>query len=269
MIFNKKVRLWWCKEFKDGIENFGDGLSPYIVKNVSGKEVYRASLGKRSFQFGKINFAIGSILNKVTPNSNVWGSGIMNHYDFVHNANFYAVRGPRSRKRLLELGYKVPEVYGDPGLLLPTFFNPIVQKEYEYGIIPHHVDYDLVKNFVISNDILVINLLDPIEKVVEDILKCNKTISSSLHGVIVSHAYNVPSLWCTFSNKISGDGIKYIDYYESIGLKSVNQIFFDTEDLATLSSGKLNLLFLQNERHVLPAIYLDRMLKELIMNKPF
>ncbi|PVY43030.1 polysaccharide pyruvyl transferase family protein [Pontibacter virosus] len=269
-MIGNKVKLWWCREFDNGIENFGDGLSPYIVAKVSGKKVIRASLKSKSFLgFNKINFAIGSILKKATPNSNVWGSGIISQKDTIQKANFYAVRGPRSRKRLLELGYTVPEVYGDPGLLISKYFMPSVSKQYRYGIIPHHVDYELVKSKIQTNEILVINLLDPIEKVVQDILMCDKTISSSLHGIIVSHSYGIPSLIGRFSNKLSGDGIKFIDYCESVGIKESSNLWIGSSDLLKLTDSNLNKMFSDKAKEILPQNDLSLMMDKLIASNPY
>ena len=86
----------------------------------------------------------------------------MNRNDNIQKASFYAVRGKYTQKRLEELGYKSPEVIGDPALLLPLFIDPASQR-YQLGIIPHFVHYEEVKNANISDEILVINLLDDID----------------------------------------------------------------------------------------------------------
>ena len=51
-----------------------------------------------------------------------------------------SVRGPLTRKRLLELDYECPETYGDSGMILPYFYYPEIKKKYKLGIIPHYID---------------------------------------------------------------------------------------------------------------------------------
>lgn len=162
----------------------------------------------------------GSILNFASSESIVWGSGVINSFHKISNSDYRAVRGPLTRKRILEKGYSCPEVYGDPGLLLPEFYNPIFDKKFELGIIPHFTDLTIVRSRIKSSSIKIINLLtNDIEKTTREILECQNIISSSLHGLIVAHAYNIPAVWMQFSDNLFGDGIKFQDYFSSVGLE--------------------------------------------------
>lgn len=205
--------------FKDK-ENYGDLLSKYLVEKITGRPVKWVHPKKQPFY--KLNkkhyLAAGSILPHATRDSIVWGSGIIDREHFIAPADFRAVRGPKTRQFLLNLGYKCPEVYGDPALLLPGYYYPKVERKYKLGIIPHYHDYKEVEaTYRDEEDIQVIDLMTlDVEEVTMQVLQCEQTISSSLHGIIVSHAYNIPSVWVEFSKKIFGDGVKYLDYLESV-----------------------------------------------------
>ena len=197
-------------------------LSKYLVEKISGRPVKFVHPKKQPwYKINKTNYlAAGSIIHHASKHSIVWGSGIIDHEQSIQNADFRAVRGPETRKHLLELGYNCPEVYGDPALLMPLVYNPQVKKKYKIGIIPHYHDYSQVQEWYKNDaEILVIDLMTlDVEEVTRQILSCEKTISSSLHGVIVSHAYQIPSVWVKFSEKIFGNDIKYKDYLESVEL---------------------------------------------------
>ncbi|CAM4096038.1 polysaccharide pyruvyl transferase family protein [Gillisia limnaea] len=212
-------------------ENYGDLLSKYLVEKISGKEIKWVHPKKQPwYKWDKTNYVtIGSILHHASKDSIVWGSGIIDKEQVISKADYRAVRGPQTRKYLLELGYSCPEVYGDPALLLPKYYHPAVKKKYKLGIIPHYHDFKFVlENYKNDPEILVIDLMTlDVEEVTRQILSCEKTISSSLHGVIVSHAYGIPSIWVEFSNKIFGDGIKYRDYLESVELAFYQAEFLD------------------------------------------
>lgn len=221
----KTIPLFYWSEIKfifKKKENYGDLLSKYLVEKISGKEVKWVHPKKQPwYTWNKINFlAIGSIIHHATTDSIVWGSGIIDNKHKVAAADFKAVRGPRTREFLINSGYKCPPVFGDPALLLPKYFNPDVDKRYKLGVIPHYHDYKqacvIFENF---SEILVIDLMTmDVEEVTRKILQCGRIISSSLHGLIVAHAYQIPGIWVEFSKKIFGDGIKYQDYLESVDI---------------------------------------------------
>ena len=225
--------FWWSEvkfTFKEK-ENYGDLLSKYLVKKISGREVKWVHPKKQPwYKLNKKNFvAIGSVLHHASKESIVWGSGIIDREQKVEKADFRAVRGPRTKEFLLKLGYTCPAVYGDPALLLPEYFGPEVEKKYKMGVIPHYHDYQLAKEvFLEHKDILVIDLMTlDVEEVTRQIMSCEHNISSSLHGLIVSHAYNIPCTWVEFSNKLFGDGIKFADYFESVGIEKYSPQFLE------------------------------------------
>ena len=201
---NKIYVYWWALGERGAVDNYGDILAPFLAEKLSGKQVVKVShpMSRWYKWFIKHYVTVGSIICAASKNSIVWGSGIIKQNENVRAAKFVAVRGPRTRKRLLELGYEVPEVYGDPALLLPKFISNTV------------------------TTVKVINLMtDDVVKTTLEILECKQIISSSLHGVIVSHAYEIPALWVKFSTKLAGDNIKFYDYFESLDIHYTHELF--------------------------------------------
>ncbi|MFD2291521.1 polysaccharide pyruvyl transferase family protein [Mariniflexile gromovii] len=247
-------------------------MSKYLVEKISTKKVISSNhkYNRIITKFiKKYYLCIGSILSAASENSIVWGSGILNKNENVKRAKFCAVRGPETRKRLLELGCSVPEIYGDPALLLPLYLKNTVDKKYELAVIPHFVDYDIVNKILKEdNRIKVINLLtNDIERTTKEILECKQVISSSLHGVIVGQAYNIPALWVKFSNKLSGDNIKFYDYYKSVSINFLEEIEISPMDLS------FDLLFsiLDKNRDVLlpQKAHIQNMQSKLLKACPF
>ncbi len=231
---HKKIPLFYWSEIKfifKKKENYGDLLSKYLVEKISGKGIKWVHPKKQPwYKWDKTNYVtIGSILHHASIDSIVWGSGIIDMEQHITKADYRAVRGPQTRKFLLDLSYECPEVYGDPALLLPKYYHPEVEKKYKLGVIPHYHDFKFVlENYRNDPEILVIDLMTlDVEEVTREIMSCEKTISSSLHGVIVSHAYEIPSIWVEFSDKIFGDGIKYRDYLESLEIPFYQAAFLD------------------------------------------
>ena len=252
----KKINLYWYRH-KEGQGNFGDELNPYIVEKLSGENVnyidvryiydnkwlaikvlLKALLDLKInlvffFKYvyynlinkPKVLISIGSVLHYSHANTNlIWGAGILQSTVKFTGGVFYAVRGKYSQQKVENLGFKAPDVLGDPALLLPLVYNPSKIKKYKIGIIPHYQHFADLQN-LFPHEVLVINLLDEIETVIDQIASCELTISTSLHGIIVSHSYAVPSIWATFSEtkkKLAGDDIKFKDYFSSVNLREYN-----------------------------------------------
>lgn len=189
--------------------NYGDVMSPWLL-NKLGISFRIARKHTNNVLF------IGSIANQARPNVRVIGSGFIRRNDRVIKSAKYAwMRGPLSRDMVLKAGGKVPELYGDPALLLPKFISESVKVQ-DIGYVPHHVDYYLIKNG------FKVNLVKgSIEHITREITKCRRIVSSSLHGIIVAHAYGIPAAWVKLSNKLVGDDMKFHDHYKSVGLEAI------------------------------------------------
>ena len=228
MIYKKKIKLFWWNEVilqNKPKENYGDMIGPYLVEKISGKKVVFTHTNKKKWKqtlsSSPIYLTVGSILAFSNQHSIIWGSGIINKDQPVVAKEILAVRGPRTRQCLLDQGYEVPEVYGDPALLLPDYYLPKVEKKYEIGIIPHYNDYkSIVATLPLMPGVKLINLMtNDVEATTREILECKHIISSSLHGIIVAQAYGIPAVWQRFSDKLFGDNIKFRDYFESVNIK--------------------------------------------------
>jgi len=227
MPFSNRIRVfWWNEKIIQGKskENYGDLLGKYLVEKISGKKVVFAWPKKSRIAdlFNPIYVTIGSILTNVNHKCIVWGSGIISKEYPIKKAKFLAVRGPQTRNFLLEQNHEVPAIFGDPALLLPRYFSPTTEKKYRYGIIPHYDDAVFVEAMNLkTDDICVLSMMtNDIEGKTIEFLQCEKIVSSSLHGIIVAHAYGIPAVWQRFSDKVFGDDIKYQDYFESVELEN-------------------------------------------------
>lgn len=195
--------------------NWGDALSPVLCSLLSGRPV-KKMLWTHQHRY----FAIGSILGHANARAEVWGSGFLFENDKLAEAPMvHAVRGPRTRAKLLQQGFDCPETYGDPALLFPYFFNPTVEKKHPIGLVPHYSDKGHLW-FERQRGLPGVHILDVeggIEEFVREVKSCELIVSSSLHGLICADAYGVPNLWVEVSDQVDGGSFKFCDYYESVG----------------------------------------------------
>ena len=215
----KKCIYWW--EPSDGSFNAGDHLSKIIFKQMltlRDKEIVDKTKTNNKL------LAIGSVMHFARDNDCVWGTGIngkisSNELKF-QTLDVRAVRGPKTRKLLMDMGIFVPEIYGDPGLLLPYFFPEETllidaEEKKDYIIIPH-MNEDLRLYDKYSH-----NICTPKQGAIsftKEIVNSKLVISSSLHGVIIAEAYGIPAI--LLKNSSGESSFKYDDYYHGSGRDS-------------------------------------------------
>lgn len=203
----------WCLS-----SNFGDMLTYWLVRKITGQ----APQFTNTADTRKHLVAVGSMLNHAGNASVVWGAGIANMSDQINvNADIRSVRGPLSALRVVTSGGKMPRVWGDPGLLVPKY-HQAKPKQHKLGFIPHYAD----KSVWPLSGALNIDVLAPVEEVLDAISSCQHIISSSLHGLIVADAYGIPAAWM-YSPRVLGDGCKFADHMLAVGGHITAPLQFD------------------------------------------
>jgi len=210
-----RPRLWWRKTPYPG--NFDDVLNPWLVEWVTGRPPV---FGRRNDSL----LAAGSFIAFAAGKSTVWGAGVPRRGGALSSdARYLAVRGPITREKVLAAGGTCPEVYGDPALLLPRFVPAHPgPKKHEVGFIRHVTQDNLELSLEGVADIRLSGVGEAfLHSLVDEITSCERIISTSLHGMIVAHAYGIPARWAVIgdaSEAISGDGTDVEDYFRSVGL---------------------------------------------------
>lgn len=271
-------------------KNLGDYLSPFIVSKLSGlpvrykkfyflgkkgqlyllfdfitKKIAWEKLKETLFFFEENILGVGSIISYGNKKSLIWGSGFMNNNEHIRGGKVFAVRGRLTNEKIINDGYKGCNVFGDPALLLPLIVKPAFRKKYDVAIIPHWKEYNYFKNkYGRQYKILDIRTTD-VENFVEELTSCKYILSTSLHGIILSHAYNIPALWIKHGY-IDTDGFKFYDYFSSVGIPSYNGFKNFNQ---YLDDNNWKCLFRKHTIKSLPQIDIALIQKDLLDVAPF
>lgn len=232
-------------------ENWGDDINYHFLREISQRPILiytRISLAMRLKL--KNYLVIGSTIDMCcTKNTEIWGAGIIDEVKSlrIKPRRVYAVRGPLTRKKLLEQGIECPEVYGDPALLIPRYYEPKVPKKYLYGFVPHRSNLERIDDFTVDGvrlsermDVLVIDLskYDKWTDIVDQICSCENILSASLHGLIMAEAYGIPNLWIEFGKPLIGGHFKFHDFFLSIGRDRETSFVIQGNDLPIVNIQK-------------------------------
>ncbi len=210
-----KVNLeWWQQK-----ENVGDAISPIICEfMLSKRNLSFESRAKRTCHM----MAVGSVCGAGQVDATVWGSGIHHEQlkgNILRNKSYVkldirAVRGPVTEKFLNENGISCPKIYGDPAIIMPLIYRPGegVSKVYPVSVVKHIS----VKDAAVPDNVHSIDIeTNDYKGFIDEILRSEKVISSSLHGIILSESYGVPAVF--LCEGMEDQMMKYADWYESTG----------------------------------------------------
>ena len=208
-------------EYFDSEVNLGDALSPVIC---------RWMLDRASIQYNKeIHctrhlMALGSILGgNGFFDATVWGSGIksfdqiaaLSKRRYFQKLDIRSVRGPLTCEVLRACGYKCPDIYGDPAVLMPLIYSPEIEKTHRIGLVLH-----FKQNAPMTQDMKHINIrTDNYKYFIDEMLSCEMIISSSLHGIILAEVYGIPAVFLGVGRDL--EMFKYYDWYHSTGRKNI------------------------------------------------
>lgn len=201
-------------------QNFGDEIGPALISRILGFDI---PLARPDHDAPRL-LAVGSTAHFLKPCDVAWGIGVRTYNSVPKTADvqIHALRGPMSRKALLHIhpDLYVPEIYGDPALLIPRYFPEWQRAQYPNDtlesrivVIPHKNDLDLVGEDKWYKRVSPV--VGDWREVVKEILNATFVISSSLHGLAVADAFGIPSRG--FRIVMNEPDFKFVDYYEGTG----------------------------------------------------
>lgn len=199
--------FWW-----NLVTNWGDRLSPLLLQRFAHVDAVWAPANEAEV------VCVGSILgNLVKPTFTgiILGSGKLFEEGIVPPlAHILALRGPLTAR-----GIDGTFALGDPGLLADELVT-VNEKIHNLGIVPHWSDHRLEKDprFLKYDPVIIRSGGDPLT-VIRTIGACKKVISSSLHGLILADAFNVPRRFeATASWSREGGDFKVRDHNAALDL---------------------------------------------------
>ncbi|MCS5489019.1 polysaccharide pyruvyl transferase family protein [Algoriphagus limi] len=220
----------------DHSTNWGDSINSFVFQSILGKKVFSSNkvfnLSNREVVTG-----IGSILNSKLSNYSVWGSGFLSEGHGLRTSpnKVLAIRGKLTGKKIKDQFGIECEVFGDPGLLFREYYNPDQKLEYSIGIIPHFKEMnEPIIHSIKSRFASEINVIDPridIFEFANEVKKCERILSSSLHGLVLAESYGIPTIRIKISNKLIGGDFKFLDYYSGVSIKHFELCFLESFEI--------------------------------------
>jgi pyruvyltransferase len=194
------MKAFWAVE-PDGSSNFGDVLTALLVERLTGIRLEHAQPEEAEL------FGIGSIVESIPVGYTgfVLGSGCM--FDRWVNLDAADVLALRGRLTVHAAGLPMP-LLADLGLLAADLASS-VERDVPIGTVRHIIDPRPAIGMALDS------AGDPLEMIAAA-ARCQRIVSSSLHGLVLGDALGIPSMWDPYPS-ILGDGFKFHDYASAYG----------------------------------------------------
>jgi pyruvyltransferase len=207
------------------ISNFGDMLTPFMLRHFCD---VRPTWARPEWAEVVLS---GSVIDHLPDGYGgiVLGTGQLHEETRrdLRNATVLGLRGPLTAERTQTANKDY--VLGDIGLLSAEMVA-VEPGRWRIGVVPHHADPDLYerewdRSVKAKYDRPI--LIDPTHhprEVIEKIGSCERIVTSSLHGAVVSDAFGIPrrmEMSPHMDDPWEGGAFKYLDYHASIGLPLV------------------------------------------------
>ncbi|WP_254511227.1 polysaccharide pyruvyl transferase family protein [Anatilimnocola floriformis] len=199
--------FWWRAE------NFGDCLTETLLNH------YGLGVQHAHPYFAQL-IGVGSILERVPQGfaGYVLGAGLLHEHSRCElpEAKLLAVRGPLTWERA---GRPQGCLFGDPGLLARQLLQQAPKKRYKLGVVLHYADQQTAAFQELAaahpSDVLLIDVRRSPADVIHAIDSCDGIVSSSLHGLIVADALQIPCAWKS-AGEVLGHGFKFADHAQAV-----------------------------------------------------
>ncbi|MDO8152728.1 polysaccharide pyruvyl transferase family protein [Isoptericola sp. b408] len=217
------LRVYWWRWKHPVRTNFGDELSAPLIEELTGRSVRWSPVPEADL------VAAGSILTDVLREHVTyppfWGTGFHWPYreEIPEQVRPHAVRGrltaehfPADQRSVMALG--------DPGILANRLLDRPGRTRYSIGVVPHFRDteHPAVLDLAGRSGVRIIDIGWTPTEVAREIAACETVLSSSLHGMIVADALDVPNVHLRMNESVGGPvqgplhGLfKYRDYYSA------------------------------------------------------
>jgi pyruvyltransferase len=203
--------------FRRRANNFGDLIGPLVIDRLRPP-------GGVSRRDGLRLLSVGSILHLARDGDTVWGTGrngkIPDSRHHFRTLDVRAVRGPLTRRFLLDRGLMVPELYGDPALLLPMLFPEFGSADERRGALAimnlNDVRFGRGAEVFssIPDGVRVVSPRSNLEECIRAIVSSEFVVGSSLHAIVIADAFGVPARLVRSEAEPS---FKYEDYFLGTG----------------------------------------------------
>ncbi|MGS0683813.1 polysaccharide pyruvyl transferase family protein [Nakamurella sp. GG22] len=195
--------------------NFGDLLGPVIVRRLLGMHGLGPPAGR-----GRRLLTVGSIMRLSRSGDVIWGTGVNGKSENVdysdRRLDVRAVRGPLTRDVLIRNGHRVPDVFGDPGLLVGSLWSRDAvagaRPRTDLLVVPNINEVSL---FAAGPDVVDPRL--PLWEVLGRIAASGFVVGSSLHAIVVAESWGIPA---RLVHPRVEPLFKYEDYYLGSGRNS-------------------------------------------------